>query len=46
MLTHAAANLPLPDDVGMEPARYALYIEARRRDDSLDGYTLLRLGPR
>ncbi|MBP5942758.1 hypothetical protein [Streptomyces acidiscabies] len=45
MLTHAAANLPLPDDVGMELAHYALYIEARRRDDSLDGYTLLRLGP-
>ncbi|MFD8938574.1 hypothetical protein ACFV0R_25545 [Streptomyces sp. NPDC059578] len=45
MLTHAAADLPLPDDVGMEPAHYALYIEARRRDDSLDGYTLLRLGP-
>ncbi|MGZ0200584.1 hypothetical protein ACNFR7_10400 [Streptomyces sp. RM1] len=45
MLTHAAAGLPLPDDVGMEPAHYALYIEARRRDDSRDGYTLLRLGP-
>ncbi|WP_051856983.1 hypothetical protein [Streptomyces sp. NRRL S-1868] len=45
MLTHAAANLPLPDDVGMEPAHYALYIEARKRDDSLDGSTLLRLGP-
>ncbi len=45
MLTHAAAGLPLPDDVGMAPAHYALYIEARRRDDSLDGYTLLRLGP-
>jgi hypothetical protein len=45
MLTHAAANLPLPDGVGMEPAHYALYIEARKRDDSLDGYTLLRLGP-
>ncbi|MFD7135196.1 hypothetical protein [Streptomyces sp. NPDC059894] len=45
MLTHAAANLPLPDDVGMEPAYYALYIEARKRDDSLDGFTLLRLGP-
>lgn len=45
MLTHAAANLPLPDDIGMEPAHYALYIEARRRDDSRDGYALLRLGP-
>ncbi|MFK0120802.1 hypothetical protein [Streptomyces sp. NPDC090994] len=45
MLTHAAANLPLPDDVGMDPAHYALYTEARRRDDSLDGYTLLRHGP-
>ncbi|MFB7918075.1 hypothetical protein [Streptomyces sp. NPDC056061] len=45
MLTHAAAGLPLPDNIGMEPAHYALYIEARRRDDSLDGYTLLRLGP-
>ncbi|MFI1606918.1 hypothetical protein ACH4YN_33035 [Streptomyces griseofuscus] len=45
MLTHAAAGLPLPDDVGMDPAHYALYIEARKRDGSLDGYTLLRLGP-
>lgn len=45
MLTHAAAGLPLPDDVGMEPAHYALYIEARNRDDSLDGFILLRLGP-
>lgn len=45
MLTHATAGLPLPDDIGMEPAHYALYIEARKRDDSLDGYTLLRLGP-
>ncbi|MEU3356523.1 hypothetical protein, partial [Streptomyces sp. NPDC037389] len=45
MLTHAAAGLPLPDDVGMTPAHYALYIEARRRDDSLDGRTLLRVGP-
>ncbi|MFD3851404.1 hypothetical protein ACFWVB_36825 [Streptomyces microflavus] len=40
-LTHAVANLPLPDDVGMEPAHYALHMEARKRD----GYTLLRLGP-
>ncbi|MDX3605935.1 hypothetical protein ACF07M_32460 [Streptomyces globisporus] len=45
MLTHAAKGLPLPDDIGMAPAHYALYIEARKRDDSLDGYTLLRLGP-
>ncbi|MFJ3043832.1 hypothetical protein [Streptomyces tendae] len=45
MLTHAAADLPLPDDTGMAPAHYALYIEARKRDDSLDGFTLLRLGP-
>ncbi|MGR8012265.1 hypothetical protein [Streptomyces hypolithicus] len=45
MLTHAAANLPLPDDIGMDLAHYALYIEARSRDDSRDGFTLLRLGP-
>ncbi|WP_234444207.1 hypothetical protein [Streptomyces sp. NRRL S-1868] len=45
MLTHAAANLSLPDDLGMAPAHYGLYIEARKRDDSLDGYALLRLGP-
>lgn len=45
MLTHAAASLPLPDNIGMEPAHYALYIEARRRDDNRDGFTLLRLGP-
>ncbi|MET8615867.1 hypothetical protein [Streptomyces misionensis] len=45
LLTHAAANLPLPDDTGMDPAHYALYLEARKRDDSRDGYTLLRLGP-
>ncbi|MBV7674103.1 hypothetical protein STHAL_32160 [Streptomyces halstedii] len=44
-LTHAAADLDLPDDVGMEPAHCALYIEARNRDNSRDGYTLLRLGP-
>ncbi|MEU5234043.1 hypothetical protein AB0G82_32920 [Streptomyces anulatus] len=44
-LTHAAAGLDLPDDVGMEPAHYALYVEARRRDGSLDGHTLVRLGP-
>ncbi|MFJ2774286.1 hypothetical protein [Streptomyces sp. NPDC087300] len=45
MLTHAAAGLVLPDGVGMEPAHYALRIETRERDDSLDGFTLLRLGP-
>lgn len=45
MLTHAAAGLALPDDVGMEPAHYGLPIEARKRDNSLDGYTLLRFGP-
>ncbi|MEV6049225.1 hypothetical protein [Streptomyces xanthochromogenes] len=45
MLTHAAASLPLPDNVGMAPAHYALCIEARKRDDSLNGYTLLRVGP-
>ncbi|MEW9513864.1 hypothetical protein [Streptomyces bacillaris] len=41
-LTHAANGLHLPDDIGMAPAHYALYIEARQRDD---GYTLFRLGP-
>ncbi|MHB6912829.1 hypothetical protein [Streptomyces sp. DB-54] len=45
MLTHAAAGLPLPNDVGMDPAHYALYLEARKRDDSHDGFTLLHLGP-
>nr|WP_241670619.1 hypothetical protein [Streptomyces lavendulae] len=30
---------------GVDPAHYALYIEARKRDDSRDGYTLLRVGP-
>ncbi|MFF0337890.1 hypothetical protein ACFYUM_35530 [Streptomyces fimicarius] len=44
-LTHAANGLHLPDDIGMAPAHYALYIEARKRDDRHDGYTLLRLGP-
>ncbi|MFD3920197.1 hypothetical protein [Streptomyces sp. NPDC058595] len=44
-LTHAAAGLDLPDDTGMTPAHYALYVEARKRDDSLGGFTLLRLGP-
>ncbi|WP_264926923.1 hypothetical protein [Streptomyces sp. A012304] len=43
MLTHAAANLPLPDDAGMGPAHYGVHVEARRADGT--GYTLLRLGP-
>ncbi|MEU2179845.1 hypothetical protein [Streptomyces thermolilacinus] len=43
MLTHAAANLPLPDDVGMDPAHYGVHVEARRADGT--GHTLLRLGP-
>jgi hypothetical protein len=42
-LTHAAANLDLPDDVGMAPANYGVHVEARRSDGT--GYTLLRLGP-
>ncbi len=45
MLTHAAAGLPLPDNIGMDPAHYTLYIEACKRDDSRDGLTLPRLGP-
>ncbi|MGX1025428.1 hypothetical protein RKD37_000134 [Streptomyces ambofaciens] len=45
MLTHAVTGLPLPDDVGMDPVHYALYIEARKRDGTLDGFTLLRVGP-
>lgn len=43
MLTHATAGLPLPDDVGMEPAHYGVHVEARRSDNT--GFTLLRLGP-
>ncbi|MEU9083410.1 hypothetical protein [Streptomyces sp. NPDC048357] len=43
MLTHAAANLPLPDDVGMMPAHYGVHVEARRHDGP--SYTLMRLGP-
>lgn len=43
MLSHAAANLPLLDDVGMAPAHYGVHVEARRTDGT--GYTLLRLGP-
>ncbi|MFZ3475972.1 hypothetical protein ACODT4_44070 [Streptomyces sp. 2.9] len=43
LLSHAAANLPLPDDVGMTPAHYGVHVEARRTDGT--GNTLLRLGP-
>ncbi|MFD8026411.1 hypothetical protein ACFV6G_39095 [Streptomyces lavendulae] len=43
MLTHAAAGLPLPEDVGMPPAHYAVDVEAREPDGS--GFTFLRLGP-
>ncbi|MGW6939983.1 hypothetical protein ACWGF3_13410 [Streptomyces xanthophaeus] len=43
MHTHAAANLPLPHDVGMAPAHYGVHVEARRTDGT--GHTLLRLGP-
>ncbi|MFJ8982566.1 hypothetical protein [Streptomyces sp. NPDC102282] len=44
VLTHAAAGLDLPDDVGMPPAHYAVYVEARRTDPR-QGFTLLRFGP-
>lgn len=43
MLTHAAAGLDLPTDVGMAPAHYGVIVEACRSDGT--GYTLLRLGP-
>ncbi|WP_331743117.1 hypothetical protein OG239_43095 (plasmid) [Streptomyces sp. NBC_00868] len=43
MLTHAAAALDLPDDIGMRPAHYAVHVEARRPDGTR--YALLRLGP-
>ncbi|MDQ1022439.1 hypothetical protein QF035_000021 [Streptomyces umbrinus] len=43
MLTHAAAGLDLPDDVGMAPALYGVHVEARRKNNR--GYILLRLGP-
>ncbi|MCX4970793.1 hypothetical protein OHA98_39830 [Streptomyces sp. NBC_00654] len=43
-LTHAAAGLDLPDDIGMPPAHYAIYVKARTPDNS-QGHTLLRLGP-
>ncbi|MFK0259106.1 hypothetical protein [Streptomyces sp. NPDC090445] len=42
-LTHAAAPLPLPDDIGMTPAHYGVHVEVRRTDTT--GYTPLRLGP-
>ncbi|MBB1252549.1 hypothetical protein H3146_04055 [Streptomyces sp. OF3] len=42
-LTHAAAGLPLPDDVGMDPAHYGVHVSARHTDGTTD--TLLRLGP-
>ncbi|MFI5945536.1 hypothetical protein ACIBCB_35565 [Streptomyces uncialis] len=42
-LTHAAANLPLPDDLGMKRAHYGVHVEARQADGT--GRTLLRLGP-
>ncbi|WP_372412037.1 hypothetical protein [Streptomyces luteireticuli] len=43
MLTHAAAHLPLPDDIGMPSAHYGVDVEARRADGT--GYAVLRLGP-
>ncbi|MEW1552264.1 hypothetical protein [Streptomyces tsukubensis] len=43
MLTHADANLPLPTDLGMDPAHYAVHIEARHPDGA--SRALLRLGP-
>ncbi|MGJ5797544.1 hypothetical protein [Streptomyces griseorubiginosus] len=43
MLTHAAANFRLPDDVGMAPAHYGVHVEARRSDNT--GHVVLRLGP-
>ncbi|MFD4866876.1 hypothetical protein [Streptomyces sp. NPDC058412] len=43
MLTHAAADLNLPDDLGMRPAHYAVHVEARRSDGTR--YALVRLGP-
>ncbi|MGC5041056.1 hypothetical protein ACLQ2C_36575 [Streptomyces sp. DT73] len=42
-LTHAAANLPLPDDIGMTPAHYAVHVEAHHSNGT--SRTLLRLGP-
>jgi hypothetical protein len=45
MLTHASIGRSLPDDIGMEPAHYALVVDARTSDKSRDRVTLLRLGP-
>ncbi|WP_405657937.1 hypothetical protein OG379_00180 [Streptomyces sp. NBC_01166] len=42
--SYALLSLDLPDDVGMPPAHYAVYVEARRADPR-QGFTLLRLGP-
>ncbi|MDX3128401.1 hypothetical protein PV367_00945 [Streptomyces europaeiscabiei] len=36
-------GLDLPTDVGMDPARYGVHVEARRSDGTR--YTLFRLGP-
>ncbi|MDV5143234.1 hypothetical protein R1T08_02645 [Streptomyces sp. SBC-4] len=43
VLTHAHAGFDLPDDTGMEPAHYAVLVDARKPDGT--GYTILRLGP-
>ncbi|MFF6946321.1 hypothetical protein [Streptomyces lavendulae] len=42
-LTHAAAGLDLPVDVGMPAAHYGVDVQARQSDGS--GFTVLRLGP-
>ncbi|MFJ3310812.1 hypothetical protein ACIPSA_49355 [Streptomyces sp. NPDC086549] len=42
-LSHAAASLDLPDDVGMPAANYAVHVEARRPDNT--GCIVLRLSP-
>ncbi|MFF3015525.1 hypothetical protein [Streptomyces sp. NPDC057939] len=42
-LSHAAAGLDLPDDVGMSPAHYSVDVHAREPEGS--SFTLLRLGP-
>lgn len=41
-LTHAAAGLDLPDPIGMDPAHYAVHIQAHTTGPA---HTLLRLGP-
>ncbi|MFJ3728513.1 hypothetical protein ACIPYQ_38925 [Streptomyces sp. NPDC090045] len=43
MLTHAAAALDFPDDIGMRPAHYAVHVEARRPDGTR--HVLFCLGP-